>query len=382
MVKRCSIAMGIPALALMLTVLSGCLDSQGPELNKEPAARSPASGGGGGGEAGAGLSSYNSDELAQALAKRAALQAGEGAAAAELTVQWLEVRPAGSPAPGALRRPPTAGAAAAVAPIAAVPEPVANDAAKAGGEASVVAAPLDRDALLTQLRESLRTGDDPAMARAIAAAGLSLTDPRRTLDPAVLDGLDPKRRDMVVRYHKLIVELGEKLSKSDGVLTSESVTQLLAGLVPAQPVKIGNVQLCRRVRGFGVYDTFESSAFLAGRNQKMIVYLELTHFKSVKSVDADGNDVHQVKLEQEVALYSEVDGFEVWRQQPVQIVDNSRNARRDFFVVQMVELPARLGVGRFRMKVRVSDTQANTIDEITVPIQFVADQKLVAGVRP
>ncbi len=173
-----------------------------------------------------------------------------------------------------------------------------------------------------------------------------------------------------------IIKVGIGPIQSDGVKEPKEVRQPDTG---PQPLKISTVQLCRRVKGFGVYDTFDhGSRFMAGRNQRMIVYLELENFHSAKTADAQG-DLYRVQLEQEVRLYSEADGFEVWRQDPVKIVDESRNVRRDFFVVQMIELPGRLGVGRFRLKVRVTDSQGKSIDEVSIPIEIVADQTLVQG---
>ncbi|MCG8403178.1 MAG: hypothetical protein MJA84_16535, partial [Firmicutes bacterium] len=67
---------------------------------------------------------------------------------------------------------------------------------------------------------------------------------------------------------------------------------------------------------------------------------------------------------------------------PVRITDVSRNVRRDFFLVQMIELPKRLTLGEFALKVRVTDEHGQTRDETTIPIEIVADQSLVnAGER-
>ena len=88
---------------------------------------------------------------------------------------------------------------------------------------------------------------------------------------------------------------------------------------------------------------------------------------------------YEVKLAQQVSLYNEADGLEVWRHPSVQIVDRSRNRRRDFFEVQLIKLPPQLNVGKYRLKVRVTDYHADCIDEASMPIRFVADQTLVGA---
>ena len=69
----------------------------------------------------------------------------------------------------------------------------------------------------------------------------------------------------------------------------------------------------------------------------------------------------------------------MWKQPATQIVDESRNKRRDFFVVQLIRLPARLGVGKYRLKVRINDLHGGSIDETTLPIQLVADKTILTS---
>ena len=85
----------------------------------------------------------------------------------------------------------------------------------------------------------------------------------------------------------------------------------------------------------------------------------------------------EVRLTQELILYKESDGLAVWRHEPTQIVDVSRNRRRDFYVVQMITLPARLSEGRYRLKVRLTDQHGDSVDETTLRVQIVADSGLL-----
>ena len=140
-------------------------------------------------------------------------------------------------------------------------------------------------------------------------------------------------------------------------------------------MSIRAVKLCERVRGFGVYEELQSTSLLAGRDHPMVLYVEIDQFKTVQS--QGDTPVHQVKLSQEVVLYNESDGLAVWQLPAEQIVDESRNRRRDFYIVQPTRLPARLTVGKYILKVRVRDLHGGTRDEMSVPISIVADPALV-----
>jgi hypothetical protein len=94
----------------------------------------------------------------------------------------------------------------------------------------------------------------------------------------------------------------------------------------------------------------------------------------------DGNGQHTVRLSQEVILYNDADGLPVWRQRPEQILDRSANKREDFFVVQIIHLSNRLSVGKYHLKVRITDEVGQQVDEQSIPIQIVADPQL-AGRR-
>lgn len=317
---------------------------------------------------------------AQAHAQRIAqaIEPSQGQASQAPPVLWIEPNtPVPSPISSAqaVAQPPqpqvdqaqplAAEPAASTQPTAVLPpdEPAAQPAAL----------PLSRKELFLRLWNDLDQSDEPAWNRALAAAVLSVADAGQPLDVRFLEGLDPAQKDLVQRYRQIVLTMKEQLQQHSGSLTYDQLQQRLDELLGQQPIDIRRVALCRRVMGYGVYEPFDSNTFLAGRDQKMILYAELDQYRSVLTAD----DEYEVKLQQEVVLYNEADGLAVWRQEPVQIVDRSRNRRRDFFVVQLIHLPARLGVGKYRLKLRVTDLHGGSIDETTTPIQIVADPALV-----
>ena len=252
------------------------------------------------------------------------------------------------------------------------PAPPSDSPPSEGDRSDAAAGPPDRDELIQLLLAQVQRSDDPAMRKAATAAVLSLVGGVSELDPAALGGLTLRERERVVRFHEAVRALHNAVVQERRGLDEDRVLAALREVFGPQPIEIEKLELCKSVRGFGVYEPFERKAFLAGQAQKMIVYLELEHFESRRLAP----DKREVRLTQEVVLYNATDGLAVWRQRPVEVVDHSRNARRDFFVVQMIELPANLGVGKYVLKVKVRDLHGETMHEATRPIELVADREL------
>lgn len=246
------------------------------------------------------------------------------------------------------------------------PEPVTAKPAPTPTQAQA-----DRDALLKQIRDRVTDSNDAAVHKAMSLAALAIVDPSFQLDEKELAALPPTQRELVRQFHGLFASLGTQVASGQPV-DRNALGDRLNAIIGEQPLAIRNVKLCDRVRSFGVYEELPGTTFLAGREQPMVVYVELDHFKSVKTAE-----IHEVKLSQELVLYNDADGLAVWRQPEQQIVDESRNQRRDFYVVQPTRLPARLGVGKFVLKVRVRDLHGGTRDEVSIPINIVADPALV-----
>ncbi|MDH3584782.1 MAG: hypothetical protein OER86_11260, partial [Phycisphaerae bacterium] len=232
------------------------------------------------------------------------------------------------------------------------------------------------DQLAGKIRRDAEGRDD--LRQYLAEAALSVLDPSRRLDEQDLQKLSPADRRLVGSYQEAFRQLALNLEDDRGQQRrqlQEAARRLAEEIAPAPGLRIGKSQLCTQVRGFGVFKKFASNSFLAGRRQPVIVYTELENFTS----RVDSKDEHVVRLTQEIVLYNESDGLAVWRIKPSQIIDRSHTRRRDFFVVNKTYLPERLTVGKYRLKVTMTDTQDQSVDEATIPIRIVADAALVNG---
>ena len=238
---------------------------------------------------------------------------------------------------------------------------------------------LDRAELMQALINKIVEGQDPARTKALMVAAIGVADQREKLDHDLLDQLDPRSREQVARFHQMVaVAFDELAGDTKRTLTRREMIEQIDKVFGAQPLQIQALELCRRVDSYGVYEPFVSNRFLAGRKNRVLVYVELENFHHEPAEDGR----FKVTLEQQVELYDAAGETPVWRQGPVTLEDVSRNKRRDFFIVHPIDLPADLTAGGYRLKVRVADKHTGSICEQTMhDIKIVADRAMVGGER-
>jgi len=125
---------------------------------------------------------------------------------------------------------------------------------------------------------------------------------------------------------------------------------------------IPTVALCTRVQTFGVYDELATEALQPNRANRAIVYVEVANFASEATPDGRYRTVLSNELE---VLTPQ--GQSLWRQEESNIVDLSRRPRHDFFLAQMVTLPATLGAGEYVLKVTLQDDLSGKSNQAVHP---------------
>lgn len=370
----------------------GCESTPDRAAEADASARSEAASAEGGGAGGAEVADDPLADEFEAFAQRVE-EAAEARSrpANDGEIEWLEagrldpdVTAADRPAAAVPNieqplRVPDAGEAASVAADDSEPEVEQQPDEGAADQPSPppAAAGLDVDGLGTQqlveaLADRLSAGRRDSLRPWLAEAALSLADPRRELTDRDLGMLATEDRQLVLAYQRMFTQLGRSLGRdaeADRAELALAAEELLEQLAAERHLSIRTAKLCTRVNGYGIYDEFESTRFVAGRERPAIVYIELDDYET----ERDGDGQHVVRLRQEIVLYNASDGLAVWRVNPTEIVDRSRNQRRDFFLVQVVRLPATLNVGRYLLKVTITDEVGQAVDEKTIPIEFVAD---------
>lgn len=216
-----------------------------------------------------------------------------------------------------------------------------------------------------------RVGNEERLQSLIAEAALGAIDPSVVFDAEQLNGLKTiEDRRMVRAYQRVFMRIGQLMREKNEVVREELqmiVEELHEQLVKKSRFEIRTVKLCKSVRGYGVYEEFESLTFREKVEQPMIVYVELDQFKPVMGQDGK----YRVRLTKDIAIYPAAGGEAVWRMRPVEIVDKSQNRRRDFFSIYIMKLSPFLPAGNYNMKVHVIDEESLMDDEISLPIRIV-----------
>jgi hypothetical protein len=219
------------------------------------------------------------------------------------------------------------------------------------------------DALVLTTLESLRPGvmneldkPDSAMSRALSSED---------------------RKDLLAARDRVAADPNARTTASD------SLSKTLQAFMPPATLQIPKAALCTRVQGFGKYDAITSEKFLVGKPIRALVYTELDGFTTRESRAGDpgqsGLDPpkYAVELSQSVTLYHDPSGLVAWQRPPQTVVEPCRAKRRDFFLVQRLDLPATLSIGKYNLKVRVTDVTSGAEAEVILPISVVADPALV-----
>lgn len=241
-------------------------------------------------------------------------------------------------------------------------------------------------AVASHLASSLRhrdEGDRTAIPDALVLTTLE------SLRPGVMNELDkpdsPMSRAISTEDRKDLLAARDRVAADPNARTtaSDSLTKTLQAFVPPATLLIPKAALCTRVQGYGKYDAISSEKFLVGKPIRALVYTELDGFTTRESRAGDpgqsGFDPpkYAVELSQSVTLYHDPSGLVAWQRPPQTVVEPCRAKRRDFFLVQRLDLPSTLSVGKYNLKVRVTDVTSGAEAEAILPISVVADPALV-----
>lgn len=200
----------------------------------------------------------------------------------------------------------------------------------------------------------------------VAAAVPAVASPNPT--PVAMPGnapanLGPRELASLDAALKLFGELTTgQASSGDPAAVSEAITRAQQTLDPQQMVRVPAAVLCSKVSGYGRYEPFRSNVFPAGVANRAILYVEVDRMSHRPPSPSDpgltAGDQWAVDVTQELELRLDGDSTLQWRRPEEAAVETSRNKRRDFYLLQEIELPATLSVGTYQLKVIVRDRAA------------------------
>jgi hypothetical protein len=240
----------------------------------------------------------------------------------------------------------------------------------------VVEKPMTPAAMLKKIEDNLASdisGRRSGLKPYLAKASLCLLDSDCRLKDEDLALLSADDRAVVEEYRQLFSQLGQQLGgadrKADRAALLTSAQSLSAALGAQEKINVTRVHLCKNIAGFGGYEVFPKNEFSLSALPRVLIYTELAQFKSQRQPDGQS----AVKLVQELTLVKAGGGERraVWTEQPVQITDLSRTPRRDFFLGQILRVPANIEPGDYELQVKVSDLADGGSSTASVPLRLV-----------
>jgi hypothetical protein len=300
---------------------------------------------------------------------------------------------------GALNRPRKAAEPSAITPLAAdatsspqaelVGPPLPPDLPTASPTAELPPLPPE-DPLLELAKRMASLLREQGEGRAKFPDAVALA-PIEAMQPGVLADLESPKNvlgpKLSVEDRRALIDARDRILAQPGV-ANESLTKTLAKLAPPPSLKIGRAVLCTKVKGFGSYDPFNTDTFVVGRAIRAIVYIELDGFMTRPARASDPIDPSlsladqvSVELSQSITLFHDPSGLQAkfipWKT----VVDTSRNRRRDFYLIQQIELPNTLSIGRYNLKVTVKDATSGSEAEAVMPLNIVADSSALTRLK-
>jgi len=202
---------------------------------------------------------------------------------------------------------------------------------------------------------------------------LRLVRDEPTPDLSVVSQLSSEDRDLLLALMDGLTNFRAAARGDGNVMLNRKIQPLveMAERLRSQgQLAIPTVAFCTQVDSFGVYRPMASSRFSAGRENDLIVYQEAANFTSVQ-----GNDtIWRTRLKQEMVLYTDT-GLAVWpdKSNSATFLDQSRHRRHDFFISRMIRLPSSLAVGKYVLKIILTDEESNRVVEASEPLEIIAD---------
>jgi hypothetical protein len=224
------------------------------------------------------------------------------------------------------------------------------------------------DAILAQMPYSMTPADD-----ALALLGLESLVPgvsEAAIAGGTLSDEEQAYVESLLRFMDAVRAL--ELDPDAPVDTAQQVAMDLA---QSRPIRIVQAQLCTRVDGYGQYTRFPTNRFVAGRGQRVIVYVEVDRIghETVSPASGETTPRFAVELTQKIEVYHSSDDVLALATPTLKDRRVGRNRFRDYYVVTAVDLPATLSVGEYKIKVTIRDASDDGVSQAVIPLTIVAD---------
>lgn len=142
------------------------------------------------------------------------------------------------------------------------------------------------------------------------------------------------------------------------------IREAITTLEDKVPLEITELQLCRKVNGFGNFEPVDSNAFKAG--QSLIVYCELSGIRYTQSGEA-----FRSNLSSRIELVPSQGGAPVWTPALDPAEDYCRHRRRDYFINYRLTIPDNVPAGVYDLKLIQKDEIAGLSTSSSLPVTII-----------
>ena len=223
-----------------------------------------------------------------------------------------------------------------------------------------------------QLSEAPRTADTPVSNAAIGPSLIKHNDPPAATEvSAVPKAETPSVRvenetksDTVAKTGSSSPSMDSSPKSDERVHAAIDVTKPEPVNVEPDPLGINKLTLCRKVLGFGSFESLADTRVKAG--QRLLVYCEMTGMQYEEK-----HSEFVSRISSRIEITSIANGTIVWMHElgPAEDVCSSR--RRDFYVNFRVDLPSSLPIGLYSLRLTQSDLVAQRSTSAEIPLEIV-----------
>lgn len=137
-----------------------------------------------------------------------------------------------------------------------------------------------------------------------------------------------------------------------------AIESLHASVRARADLQVPRIELCTAIDGFGLYEPIEPAEFVVGRQNKVLLYIEVDNYKS----DRTAAGMYRTLLTVRWSLLSK-DGQELSSHTDKHIEDLARGRRRDFYLtIGPLPIPRSLSAGEYILKAEIEDEIAGKIN--------------------
>jgi hypothetical protein len=213
--------------------------------------------------------------------------------------------------------------------------------------------PTEVPAQLPAPTTSAKTSERP-----LVAALECFLDKRPSEALGWLDGLDRDSQELLLGLFPVVARIGEgdlaRGSPQDVGSLLDEIDSLTVSLRAKAELSIDNICFCKRIRGFGVYETYPPDhRYRPG--DRVDIYVELRNFSSRRCQGAGGDVTYVTRLASSYEVH-DYSGKVVWKDvfQRAQPDDVTRTLRHDYFENYHFVVPD-IAPGAYTLWIKVED---------------------------